>query len=161
MYNFIKSFLYLFYTYFHYVMHIQIKFVQVLVEKIHNVVLQIFLTTYHNCPNGQVPGKLFIQTPIGNILEFSFTSYCPMSGFYGPGPDSSPSDGCSNELSNKCGNVNSEITCYYKPDGVNMIPAKNNDICLAGNTQLYNCAYYASINNAVTGNYIVGLQKLT
>ena len=115
-----------------------------------------FLTTYHGCPSGQTPGQLHIQTPLGDINSFSFSSYCVMSGFNGPGPNGSPlPNGCSNELSNKCGNSNSDITCYYKPDGINMIPAKGDEICLAGNTQTYNCAYYATINNAVTGNYIV------
>ena len=118
---------------------------------------KFILTTYHNCPSsGNTPGTLHIQTPVGNVLSFAFSSYCTMSGFSGPGPNGNiNSNDCSNELSNKCGNVNSEVTCYYKPDGVNMIGAKGNEICLAGNTQRYNCAYYASINNAVTGNYIV------
>ena len=70
-----------------------------------------------------------------------------MSGFKGPGPDGSPlSHGCSQELSNKCGNLDSDITCYYKPDGVNMISAKNNEVCLAGNTQTYQCCSKRKFN---------------
>ncbi len=50
-----------------------------------------FLTTYHPCPtSGQTPGTLYIQTPVGEIKTFSFTSYCKMSNFKGPGPDASP-----------------------------------------------------------------------
>lgn len=119
---------------------------------------KFMLTTYHNCPSsGNTPGTLHIQTPLGNILTFAFSSFCAMSGFSGIGPNANiPSNSlCSQELSNKCNNQNSDITCYYKPDGVNMIGAKGNEICLAGNTQKYNCAYYSTINNAVTGNYIV------
>ena len=82
---------------------------------------KFILTTYHTCPtSGQVPGKLHIQTPIGNIHTFGFTSYCKMSGFKGPGPNGIiPNHQCSQELSNKCSNTNSDITCYYKPDGIN------------------------------------------
>ena len=118
---------------------------------------KFFLTTYHSCPSsGQTPGQLHIQTPVGDIQTFGFSSYCAMSGFNGPGPDSLPSSNtCSDELSNKCGNSNSDITCYYRPDSINMISAKGNEICMAGNTMSYQCAYYATINNAVTGNYIV------
>ena len=36
-----------------------------------------------------------------------------------------------------------------------MISAQGPEICLAGNTKSYQCAYYATIQNAVTGNYIV------
>ena len=119
---------------------------------------KFFLTTYHRCPSsGQTPGTLYIQTPVGDVHTFSFSSYCPMSGFRGPGPDGlfPGSHQCSQELSNKCGNTNSDVTCYYRPDGVNMIAAKGDETCLAGNTQSYQCAYYATIDNAVTGNYIV------
>jgi len=119
---------------------------------------KFFLTTYHGCPSsGQTPGNLYIQTPVGEVHTFSFSSYCPMSGFSGPGPNGVPPGNhqCSQELSNKCGNSNSDVTCYYRPDGVNMIGAKGDETCLAGNTQSYQCAYYATINNAVTGNYIV------
>ena len=119
---------------------------------------KFFLTTYHGCPSsGKTPGNLYIQTPVGEVHTFSFSSYCPMSGFNGPGPNGVPPGNhqCSQELSNKCSNSNSDVTCYYRPDGVNMIGAKGDETCLAGNTQSYQCAYYATINNAVTGNYIV------
>ena len=117
---------------------------------------KFFLTTYHNCPNGQVPGSLHIQTPLGNTLTFSFSSYCPMSGFTGPGPNGNSLPGqCSQELSNKCGNSGADVTCYYRPDGVNMVNAVGDETCKAGNTMQYSCAYYAQITNAVTGNYIV------
>jgi hypothetical protein len=119
---------------------------------------KFFLTTYHPCPSsGQTQGQLYIQTPIGNTHTFSFSSYCVMSGFYGPGPNGSPppTHNCSQELSNKCGNSDSDVTCYYRPDGVNMIGVQGPETCLAGNTQTYQCAYYSEISNAVTGNYIV------
>ena len=118
---------------------------------------KFLLTTYHSCPSsGQTPGQLHIQTPTGDVQSFGFSSYCPMSGFRGPGPNGSPlSNQCSQELSNKCGNMNADVSCYYRPDGVNMVSAKGDETCLAGNHQTYNCAYYATIQNAVTGNYIV------
>ena len=119
---------------------------------------KFLLTTYHNCPNGgQTPGQLHIETPVGSVQSFVFSSYCAMSGFYGPGPNGNPyaNHNCSEELSNKCGNQNADVTCYYKPDGVNMVSAQGPEICKAGNSQTYQCAYYASIQNAVTGNYIV------
>ena len=118
---------------------------------------KFILTTYHGCPSGsQTPGQLFIQTPTGVTHTFSFSSYCPMTGFNGPGPNGSPlSNHCSQELSNKCGNTNADVTCYYKPDTINMVGAVGSDTCKAGNTQSYLCAYYSEITNAVTGNYIV------
>ena len=118
---------------------------------------KFLLTTYHNCPSsGQTPGKLHIQTPTGDVQSFGFSSYCPMSGFRGPGPNGSPlSHQCSQELSNKCGNTGADVSCYYRPDNVNMVSAKGDETCLAGNSQSYQCAYYATIQNAVTGNYIV------
>ena len=87
---------------------------------------KFILTTYHSCPgSGQVPGQLHIQTPTGDIHTFRFTSYCPMSGFSGPGPGGSPlPNQCSQELKDKCGNNNAYVTCYYKPNGVNMIPTQ-------------------------------------
>ena len=118
---------------------------------------KFILTTYHSCPSsGQTPGQLYIQTPTGDLHTFSFSSYCPMSGFRGPGPGGAPlPNQCSQELKDKCGNNNAYVTCYYKPDGVNMIPAQGQETCSAGNTETYQCAYYATINNAVTGNYLV------
>ena len=118
---------------------------------------KFLLTTYHSCPSsGQTPGQLHIQTPTGDVQSFSFSSYCPMSGFRGPGPNGSPlSHQCSQELSNKCGNTGADVSCYYRPDNVNMVSAKGDETCLAGNSQSYQCAYYATIQNAVTGNYIV------
>ena len=118
---------------------------------------KFLLTTYHGCPSsGQTPGQLHIQTPTGDVQSFGFSSYCPMSGFRGPGPNGSPlSHQCSQELSNKCGNTGADVSCYYRPDNVNMVSAKGDETCLAGNSQSYQCAYYATIQNAVTGNYIV------
>jgi hypothetical protein len=119
---------------------------------------KFILTTYHGCPSTgtQTPGQLYIQTPTGTTHTFSFSSYCPMSSFNGPGPSGSPlSNQCSQELSNKCGNNNADVTCYYKPDTINMVGAVGDDTCKAGNTQSYQCAYYSEIINAVTGNYIV------
>ena len=83
-----------------------------------------------------------------------------MSGFYGTGPNGVLSnDQCSKELENKCGNINSDISCYYKPDNVNMISTKGNQTCLAGNTQQYNCAYYSTIQMLSQVIILYGLQE--